>query len=97
MASDGGIEARAAGDEKAHAMAKHVVDASEEDFTEIEAKFAGEGVNGEERAEDSLNERAFLQHLFVDALEDEIEKLRHAGKKGDVAFLQAFEEVSSVE
>ena len=93
LAADGGIETRASGDEVAHARAEHVVHASEEDFAEIDAELASEGGDGQHGAEDGADDRAFLLHLFLNAVEDEVEELRHAGEDGDAALLQGAQAV----
>ena len=96
LASDGRVEAGASGDEIAHALAQHVVHAAEEDLAEVYAEPARKRGDGHHGAKQGTYDRALLLHFFLDAIENEIEELRHAGEDGDVAFLQGAKQFAGV-
>ena len=69
----------------------------EEYFAEIDVELAGEGRDGQHCFEERTNKRALLLHLFLNAIEDEVKELWHAGEDGDIALLQGPEQIASVE
>ena len=97
LAADLRVEARAAGDEVAHAGAQHVVHASEEDFAEVDAEPAARTLEtAQHGAKQGPDDRALLLHFFLNALENEIEELGHAGEDGDAALLQSAQQFGGV-
>ena len=63
----------------------------------IEPEFSAESVEAHHARECKPRHRPALLNFFEDAFVDEVEKLRHHGKSGDIPFAQCSQQFCSVE
>ncbi len=97
VTGDGGIESRTPGHEIAHARAEGGMNLSEEKFAGVDANSAQPTVERHEHTHQSERQLAafvqFLENLFV----DQVVKLGHHAKRGDIAFPQSAQQFGGVQ
>src|SRR5258708_24438116 len=93
IASNGGIESRAAGYQIAHASAEGGVNLSEENFAGLDSDSAQRAIDRHQRAHQPQRQLAAFLQLSENALVNQVEKLRHNAKHSDVAFLQSAQQL----
>ena len=95
--ADHRIELRAAGDEKPHVAAHHVVDLAEEDAPEVDADAAQPEIEREQRPEQDARHQVGLRNLLHHALVNQVEELRHAREDRDLPLRKRLDEIRRVQ
>ena len=97
VVSDLRIEARAAGDQVAHAIAEGAVQLAEKDAAGVESDRAQAAIERHQSLQRPARHFAALGDFLEDALVNQVEKLRHHGKNRDLALVERAQQFGSVQ